>query len=589
MTGQLKRIQFETSLILATIFVITLILLAWFVVGLIDDAKMQIKSELEVELARLERSFTDKMEHTSSIMSNINSQIALNPHDKKYIAQILNSYHANQNLIDDFAWTSFSWANSQYQIVVDANNGILEKPADLSTRSYIYQSEKQTGIFQLGTPGIGETSKKWILPGGIGIKDKKGNYLGTTTIGFEVEKIAKILHDVIKNKNVSFRLFSKNGAYILRGNLNSVDIKEDVDDSINNNDLNKIISEVNSQCDKYFNQISFFDNQAIMAKKIQKMPYILVVQYNKKIIRDKLLNAALLRANEIVSILFSFIVLIILIYREIKQTKRLLRMKFITERAHNAKSEFLTKVTNEFKNFIFAIHGSAQIIKDDSKRIAKSIKQEHNSKLHIYLRDLETNIDLSQNIIEASHDLQSFIDEISQLSKSKDEELKIKTSSAPLNITKIIQSSISDLNKKIKTAKLYLICDIRKDLHKLVNLDAKHVKHIIHNLIFNAISHSKNGAKIWITAKNLNFEEIKKLQTIHGIKKNKAIEIIIRDENYHVSYEEIKMAIHNIKNFNKFDFLSKTLPSIKFLIEKQGGIFEISSDQNSGNEIKIIF
>jgi hypothetical protein len=65
--------------------------------------------------------------------------------------------------------------------------------------------------------------------------------------------------------------------------------------------------------------------------------------------------------------LFALIILLILIYREKKQGHKILELTQSAESAQEAKAEFLTQSVSEFKNFVFGIHGSAEIIKGDLK------------------------------------------------------------------------------------------------------------------------------------------------------------------------------------------------------------------------------
>ena len=83
----------EIKLNITQIFVATLIIaaliLTWFTVQLMQLIKDKIQSDLEIEMARLERSFSDKIDHTYSIIKNINYQISENPRSKKHINEIL--------------------------------------------------------------------------------------------------------------------------------------------------------------------------------------------------------------------------------------------------------------------------------------------------------------------------------------------------------------------------------------------------------------------------------------------------------------------------------------------------------------------
>jgi signal transduction histidine kinase len=588
---QQRKLRFEASLIFLTILITATLFVVWFSVRLVHSAKQNIISSMEIELARLERSFTDKVDHTFSIINSINSKIAEDPYNKNHIKNILTVYRNNPSLTNTFSWTLFSWLDSQHHLIVDGKYGIVANPIDLSIRDYVQLTEKENETFHLGTPVIGETSGKWMIPGGVGITDINGNYLGATTIGFEIESMAKILHNVVENPHVNFRLYGKNGAPILHGSFKSFDANKSSEDSVQDMELEKIINDINTENSKRFSSIALFQNRhAFIAKKIESYPYIFIVNYDKNSMMKELLYVASSRLSEIFSILFAVITLLVLIYREIKQTKRLLRMKLIAERANNSKTEFLIKATHEFKNFVFGIQGCAEIIKDDLRRLGELLKKEHNPKKSHYLRDVETDLELTRNIIDASHDIDHFINDLIELNRYKDNELRIRASMSPVNIGQIINGVITSLKKRAKNADIILISEVAKDLHKLPNLDPKRLKQIINGLITNSIKHGKSGTVIVVSATNIKDEKIlKNIYELHGIKKSKAIEILIKDQNADISQHEIRSILQSIKSLKKLDIFATRLPTIKYLIEKQGGIFEIKPGKNDGNEVKIIF
>jgi two-component system sensor histidine kinase ChiS len=591
MSNKQGRPKISSPLILLTIFVIATLLLIWFTIRLVHSTKSNLVSKMEIEVARIERSFDDEIEHTSTIVKNINRQILKSPNDKLHISKVLSSYQNPSDLNNNFSWTIFSWVNQDYQMTVDASYGILSNPIDVSIKDYSYPLERKPGEFQLGSTTIGETSKKWIIPGGIGLVDKNGRFLGATVIGFDLRILLKTLNRVIENPDVSFKLFSKNGISIINEGFRNSESHSNYDDSTTNIELERIINEVNTSSNKKFYDISLITNRrAMFAKTVGDYPYIIITQYHPDAILEELTNVIISRLSEVFSILFSFAVLIFLIYREIKQARTLFRIKLVADRANNSKTEFLIKVTHEFKNFIFGIHGCAEIIRSDLKRIFEELKNENNPKNLHRIREIETDLEMANNIAETSHDLNSFIDELMELTRLKEEDLEIKASPSPLNLNNLTKTLIPQLRKRAKSSNVILVTEIDKNLHKLPNLDPKRISQIITGLTSNAIKYSKENTVVMISIKNINDGEVlKSLYQVYGVKKSKAVEILISDQNSHINIFEIKSSLHNIKNFKKFDLFLTKLPAIKFLIEKQGGIFEVRSDNKRGNEARIIF
>lgn len=590
-----KKIKLSL-LISVTAFLIALLLISWFSIRLINSARNQVISSLEIEMANLERSFTDKIDHTFSIIQNINAQIEEDPTNKNHINEILKRYRISPSLSNSFSWTAFSWSDEDYQIIVDNKNGIVKEPLDLSLRSHVPMTEKEPNKFHLGTPIIGSTSGKWVIPGGVGLVDKNGKYLGATTTGFEIEILAKLLHNVVQNQNVRFSLFGQNGIPILYGDIKSFGIDKSTDDDTTNDlAISKVLDEINSAKSDKVSSISLIKNRhAFLAKKINNYPYILFLQFDPKGINNKLLDLLFTRSIELLSVLFSFIILLFLVYREKQQGQKIVNLKQAADQAHEAKVEFLTQSVNEFKNFIYGIQGSAEIIKSDLKELISNLKKgkisSHGSEIH----ELETDFDLSCNIIEASHELTDFVNDLIYLNEAETGEFKINKSKRAVNISKIIKQALKVLKKRAKNYNIILISKIDDDLNLLPNLDPQRLKQIMVNLISNAIKRSQKDGVIEVIARNIEPEEAKKFDKLAKSTKEKFVEIIIKDHGSGMSIGEIKSALQKYQAIanvgkHKIDSLGLGLPIVKYLVEKQDGIFEIKSEKNKGSEIKIIF
>ena len=586
-----QKLKFEVAPIFTTIFFVSILLLTWFIIRLVNSTKEKIVSEMEIEMARLERSFSEKADQTFSIITNIITQISQNPQDKNHINKILSDYRNNQILTGAFSWTVFSWSNEDYQIIVDSKYGVMKEPFDLSTRDYLPLTELEPNKFHLGTPVIGSTSKKWMIPGGVGLADKNGKYIGAITMGFEIPVMAQLLYKVIQNPDVNFMLFSKSGNPVLEGNFKSygpVAIDEASSYSL---EIEKIINKINSGSNKKIYNISLFGKrQAFLAKKINGYPYIFILSYDKEAITKELLYVAFTRLNEIFSILFALLILLLLIYRERQQAKHIFELKKEAEIANSTKTEFLIKTTHEFKNFVFGIHGCAEIIKNDLRRMLDNMRKEQDPKNHHHMSELEADLELSRNIIQASNDIDNFLNHLLVINHSKDSDFNIKRSPHPINIAQIIELSITSLKKRAKISEVILLKKISKDLHKISNLDPRRIKQIITSLIAIAIKNSKVGDVVQISAHNIHDPKIlENIYNTHGLKKSKAIEITIKDHGPASGEHEMMHILRSTKHSKKDDISSQTkIPAIKYLIEKQGGIFEIKSLKNHGSEIKII-
>ncbi len=584
--------NYKIPLSFFALIALTFLFFGWFSYRAINATKQKIINDMELELARIERNLFDNIEYTGSIINTINSNIKQDPHNKQHIFNILKIYRDNYKLNKTLSWTIFSWIDDKGQLTVDSKYGILKEPIDCSSHKHTSSTEKEVDSVQIGTPVYGETSKKLIIPIGIGIKDDYGNYLGTTAIGFEIDTLAQILYDVIKNPDISFKLIGKNGATMIDRNFKNFNSNPKLkNDEVENEDLAKNLYYLNSKNLVKMTKVSVIKNpEAILIKKSEFYPYIFVLEYNKDSIQKELLNTILKSASEAVSIIFSLLILLFLIYREVTQTRKSLRFKMIAQRANQSRSEFLVKSAHEFKNFIFGIQGCAEVIRDDLKKLQQAAQKNETTKKLLQNHNIETDIEFARDIIEASHDLDSFINQLVDVDYAKEHELQINPSASPVNVAQIIKNCIKSLEKRANNSEIDLINDIEERLYRISKIDDKILKQLLTSLISNSIKHSKSNGAVVVTARNIDDREtLENIYKIHGIKKEKAVEIVIRDQGFGINQKEIKAALQRKeKNLNQVEVFATRLPTIKYLIEKQGGIFEIKSDSSLGNEFRII-
>jgi len=585
-----SEIKLNITQIFVATLIITVLMLTWFTIQLTQFIKNKIQSDLEIEMARIERSFSDKIDHTYSIIKNINYQISENPHSKKHINEILKRYRDSNNL-NNLSWTIFSWSDDKYQLTVDAKYGIIPNPANFSVknRDYIPLTKEEPDKFHIGTPIFGLTSKKWMIPGGVGLNDKNGKYLGATSIGFEIERIAKSLHQIIQNPDVKFNLFSKDEMSILYGDVKSYGVERLTKDNNYNIESNHILEQVNSfqsaRNDKVFEMTFLKNSPAFLAKKIADYPYILVLKYDDETVKDIISELIIDRSLEILSISFGLIILLFSIYREKQQTQKILELKIMAEQANEGKSEFLAQSVHEFKNFVFGIQGCAEIIKSDLKNLIHKIESGSTWDQPKHLHELKIDFELSLDIIDSAYELTDFINDLIDLHQAESGEFKINKSSNPTDIDNILKQSVKLMQKRAKKSNILILTKIEENLYQPLHLDQRRIKQVVINLISNAVKYSPQETIIEISAKTINDEkEIKP----------KRVEIIFRDHGFGMTKEEIEIALQKYKtienaNSGKVDSIGLGLPIVKYLVEKQGGTLEIKSEKNLGTTIRVVF
>lgn len=580
--------NYKIPLSLFALIILICLFLGWFTYRAINSTKQQIINEMELELARIERNLFDNIDYTESLISSINANIGLDPRNKQHIFNILKNYRDYQKFNKTSSWTIFSWLDDKGQLIVDAKYGILAKPIDNTEKENTPKFKSEPDRLHIGSPMIGTTSQKLIIPLGMGSRDSAGKYLGATIVGFEIDSLARILYNVMKNPDINFKLLSDSGETLIDGNFKdfSTSTKSE-NNAVSAQDLNNLQIKNLGKMEKV---AVIMNPQAVLIKRSENYPYIFVLEYNKNSIHRALYETVLNRISEAVSIIFSFLILLFLIYREITQTQKSTRFKIIAKRANQGRLEFLVKSAHEFKNFIFGIQGCAEVIRDDLKKLQQAAQKNEAAKKLLQNHNIETDIEFARDIIEASHDLDSFINQLVDVDYAKEHELQINPSATPVNVAQIIKTCIKALEKRAHNSEVDLISDIEEKLHKISKIDDKILKQLLTNLISNSIKNSKASGAVVVTATNIDDRKtLENIYKIHGIRKEKAIEIVIRDEGFGINQKEIGAALSSKeKSLNHARAFATRLPNIKYLIEKQGGIFEIKSDNNLGNKFRII-
>lgn len=303
-----KQYLKNAAILLVSLFIFCTMFAAFFVY-LAKVQEKDIEKILSREQKIIEEIFLNKFNITHKIIEEMNGEIIKNRNDKKKILQIITTIKTQHNLNDIFPWTIFSWTNPQNEIIVDSFYGVMKKPHNLSNRDYIQFTSKEPNIFFLGTPVFGSTSKKWMIPGGVGV-NLDGKYLGTMTIGFEIEVLAKIVHNSIKNSKVNFTLVNSQNTPILYANSykygNCRDNLCKIDD-ITSGFINQGEKEV-----FYIKNIN--EKKAIMMSKLDDYPYILILEYDKNEMKKELIETYKTKIK-IFTIFAIFLISLIFSYR----------------------------------------------------------------------------------------------------------------------------------------------------------------------------------------------------------------------------------------------------------------------------------
>lgn len=274
----------------------------------------ELKQRLVSQSVRLERTLTDTVDHTAYIMNVINEQIKKNPKNLEYIDNIISKFKARSQSDNLLSWTIFSWINKNYKLVVDATYGIMAPPLDLSRRDYVPFTKTDPGVMHLGAPVYGSTSRRWMIPGGVGVENKNGQYIGAMVIGFNIKSLLERMKESDKIDGVKFALLDNSLSPVLKSNEHIAGLKEFLQ-ALKNKEVNN-----NPKQPNYISPIfkaSLYSGKNHYLYHISKYPYYLYVSYNSAAVSHELWNALFSRMLEITVFGIVVLGLLILLYRRL--------------------------------------------------------------------------------------------------------------------------------------------------------------------------------------------------------------------------------------------------------------------------------
>lgn len=164
-------------------------------------------------------------------------------------------------------------------------------------------------------------------------------------------------------------------------------------------------------------------------------------------------------------------------FRVEQRTEELLIAKNHAEVASQAKSEFLSRMSHELRTPLNAVLGFAQIIEIDIKELQQP--------------ELSDNI---QEILHAGRYLLELINDVLDLSKIEagNYELDMKA----VSISKIINATLNLLQAQATDKKVTLSSKVTEDNDLQIYADARSLKQIMINLIYNAIKYNHPGGSV---------------------------------------------------------------------------------------------
>jgi signal transduction histidine kinase len=161
----------------------------------------------------LNKKFAINLQNISSLMTFIGENIARNyyvggEYDLDGIADIVQSKFLTDEVFkEENSLEMFEWGNTQRQIIVSTAYGILKDPLSTAHKRYSKDGLVRPWVMHFENPAYGLSSRKWLVPVGIGVTEKSGNVIGILTTGIGIERLHRHLLSVLPtDKNIAFAI-----------------------------------------------------------------------------------------------------------------------------------------------------------------------------------------------------------------------------------------------------------------------------------------------------------------------------------------------------------------------------------------------
>ncbi len=558
----------------------------------------------------------------------------------------------DQKSQDIFTWTLFDYINLQDQVIASSLQGALKEPILVTKerRSWIVDSKKQPWKLLSSKVDFGIVSNEKIIPFGFGITKKNGAAAGIISLGVNVEKLQRKLESIAANSYETFAVIDRSGSIVFTSsNFDKKNIDSLVADfqklnphqgffklnddnfyyQLNESYQFKILVGVNH---KLFWSLLWEDFIPKALNTLYLTIFFLILLY---FFRAKLLQPVVnlaKTANDISQgkldalVPITDIAEVNLLAASINKVKEFLikeealkqslkKGKETAESENHNKTEFLASTAHELKNMLAGVVGLGELLKlnlterNPSRDIAELQERE------------DENISWIIDIVRLGEESLIFVNDILDVNQAQTGEFKIEEAEV-VDLQDITLRSIKLMKTRAMHERKNIATNIDKNLSKKFitsNLDPRRVKQVIVNIISNSIKYSPESSEIKINLDYLTFDETAKInEAIElGIKGSDDINdtrkqyllsalqakrekqesrvcIEIEDRGFGMSEEEIKIASKKYGTIKhdltkKIDSTGLGLPIVKYLVEAQGGLFEIHSEKGKGTKVRIIF
>jgi signal transduction histidine kinase len=518
-----------------------------------------LKSEIETEAFRIEKTFAEDVRYILNIVDIIEQNIIDEPSNFQNIDFILSQYKSNSTLGNTLGILNITYVTKDFESVINNNLSIIKdislknqyielvRVFTLQDNKVLYVSDNHKDFF----------SKKRVLRFIKKILNFNGETLGFVIISSDVDVLKTRLSEKTIFDYTNFAILNEDLKIIFKFNCCNLNGPHYylgfVQEKFKNINLLSQITEVD-----------IFSGKSFYINRLNSVPFVLLVSFSPDILKATLFKKILYKFFEISMVSLICLMIIIFIYkREYYLRIRAQKALKVANNAISSKADYLSFTAHEIRSPLgFIITGSELIlsgmIKNNPEKITEYIYG-INKNAHIILDFIIEVLD-DRNIINGN----------------------FKIVKNYFNINEIILSAISHNKARYHDRKISIITRFHSDNNFLL-CDSKRMTQALNNIISNSIKYSDDNTEIVI------FTYINNNQFV----------ISIKDEGFGIEESDVSNIFSpnfRHKNFYKSKEISEEIEShglglviVKQLIQNQDGEIRIESKVSVGTTVSILF
>ncbi len=489
-----------------------------------DASLRQQAEQVSTSIARL-------VQHTQFMMSQIGQEIRRLPTDDKAgIAEILHAYRENSRQNNVHSWSVFSWINAEHQLVVSSAGGVLEKPVDVSYRSYIADAIREPWRIHFSYAAKGAVTGLWIVPTGLGVTDRQGRHMGVVSMGFDLQGLQREMEVMLKNHHTHLGLAQEGDDQLV------------LDTGLRDGHLQVVMESMMHPFRVYLEA----DGEELAAQQ-----RVIILAYGgQTLLILVLLFSSLfwLRLRVVMPAVQS---------REKEEAARAERDK--AQATSKAKSVFIANMSHELRTPLNSVIGFAELLQNETFGHL-------NEKQHEYVEDIRRS---GKTLLELINDI---------LELSRIDAGKLELALRPLDMNLLLMECVRDLTPAARKQDVRLHLSLNRKL-PVVEGDPKRLKQVLHNLMANAVKFTPAGGEVQVRA---------------WVEPYAGLHVQVKDTGVGMSESELAIALEKFGQIeneltHQHSGTGLGLPLARELTHLHGGNLTIESEKGKGTTVSLWF